>query len=65
MYGSRFNLLKMVVLGALSDITGIEMVGPQLAKAATHSYEEALKITRRRQHILLAALVVVFVMVLF
>ena len=57
-YGSHINMISMFMLGALSDLTGVEMVGPQLAKDARYSYAEALSITRRRQRWLVGAIAI-------
>lgn len=56
-YGSSLNMLRMLVLGALSEISGVEFVGPQLAKNANYSYSEALAITQRRERLLYLGLV--------
>lgn len=56
-YGSKLNMLRMLVLSALSEITGIEFVGPQMAKDANYSYSKALMITRRRERLLYLGLV--------
>tara|TARA_R110002073_G_scaffold37621_6_gene108392 strand:+ start:4780 stop:6165 length:1386 start_codon:yes stop_codon:yes gene_type:complete len=51
-YGSPLNMAKMFLLGALSDVIGVEFVGPQLAKDASYSYVDALATSRRRTRIL-------------
>lgn len=57
-YGSRINLMKLLVQGIITQITGIEMSAAQLAKDQRLAYRDALRIGRKRNQLALAFIVV-------
>ena len=54
-YGAPFDLLRDMAFGILSDVTGVEFLGPQLAKDGSIDYAEAERLVRRRSRIVVYA----------
>lgn len=56
-YGSRINLMKLIVQGIITQITGIEMSAAQLAKDQQLDYRDALQLARKRNQIAIVIII--------